>query len=96
MALAALLLATACYSERIEECDCPDVTETAAPDVPADVPAPDGDATPPAGWVGQPCAQDADCGQGHTCVTKKYLEDLQVQIDGLEVTNGMCSMLFCA
>jgi hypothetical protein len=80
--------------------ECPEVSvveDTGTADIAVDASVPDGtaqEATGPAGWVGTACAEDTECAPG-TCFTKEFLEGLGVQIDNLEVTNGMCSMMFC-
>ncbi len=52
---------------------------------------------PGVGWVGSACESHNDCNEGKgVCVTKQYLEeDFELVIDGLEIPNGMCSMLLC-
>ena len=93
-----LLLALAaggCESTEMSWMDCPGIS---APEIVADTGAPaetTESTSIPEGWVGGACTEDAECTPG-VCVTKEFLEGFGLEIENLEITNGMCSALFCA
>lgn len=97
--LIVVLATVSCSETSLEEYPVPDgfvfkYRDSGATDAAADQ-GDAADAAAPEAWVGTACENDDDCEPG-TCFTKEFLEGFGIEIDGLAVTNGMCSRLGCA
>lgn len=103
LALTCCMWVPACMRERKETLQCPvysdkneGLSDVSRPEIQEvwESSAQELETSGQQGWVGNACEQNSDCSPG-ICVTKEFLENLGLEIDNLEITNGMCTRLWC-